>query len=148
MASFYSSEFKCTDCDYLETLRTSPKIIEPINDNLPRAEIEYRWCKNCMGIRSVFTARGYEYSATSIYNPDRETWMEDTNIKELTKEKETFQQRLEFLIEDRRNTKLNLIQKIFTKLYTDKFDSYIKATKCNITELEEKINKYNKSLKT
>ena len=148
MGGFYNSKFKCTNCNYLETLRTSPKIIEPINDNIPRAEIEYRWCNNCIGIRSVFTARGYEYSATSIYNTDREYWMGDTNVNELAKEKETFQQRLESLMEDRKNIKLNFVQKIFTNLYTKKIDSYIKATKCNIIETEEKIEKYKKSIET
>jgi|TARA_B110000908_G_C10155844_1_gene403605 hypothetical protein len=138
MGGFYNSEFKCTNCNYLETLRTSPKIIEPINDNIPRAEIEYRWCNNCIGIRSVFTARGYEY------NTDRD----DTNVNELAKEKETFQQRLEYLMEDRKNIKLNFVQKIFTNLYTAKIYSYIKATKCNIIETEEKIEKYKKSIET
>ena len=147
MGGFYSSEFKCTNCDYSEILRTAPRLIKPINNNL-EAVIMYRWCNNCIGIRSVFTGRGYEYSATSIYNTDREYWMDDTNVNELTKEKETFQQRLESLMEDRKNIKLNFVQKIFTNLYTKKIDSYIKATKCNIIEIEEKIEKYKKSIET
>lgn len=148
MGGFYNTEFKCTNCNYSETLRTAPKIIEPINDNTPRAEIEYRWCNNCIGIRSVFTANGYEYSATDIYNTDRESWMEDTSVNELAKEKQTFQHRLESLMENRKNIKLNFVQKIFKNLYTKKIDSYIKATNSNILEIEQKIEKYKKSIET
>lgn len=148
MGGFYNSEFKCTNCNYLETLRISPKIIEPINNNIPRAKIEYRWCNNCNGIRSVFTGNGYEYSASSIYNKDQESWMGYTSVNQLTIEKEKIQLRLDFLIEDKKNIKLNFFQNFFQNHFTKKIDTYINATKSNIVEINIKINKFKKSIET
>jgi len=147
MGGFYKSEFKCNNCNYSETLQTAPKTIKPINDNL-EAVIQYRWCNNCSGIRSVFTGIGLEYSVSSMDNPDRKSWMDDTDINKLTKQKETYKKRLEFLIEDKSQLKLNFVQNIFKNIYTKKFDAHIKATTNNIIKVDKKINKYKKSIET
>ena len=146
MGGFYKSEFKCNNCNYSETLQTAPKTIKPINDNL-ESVIQYRWCNNCSGIRSVFTGIGLEYSVSSMDNPDRKSWMDDTDINKLTKQKETYAMRLEFLIEDKKNIKLNFVQKFFGR-HIEKLNENIKATKFNISSVENKISKYKKAIET
>ena len=60
-------EWSCSNCDFSDsTLRDPFGAIDPNRHIDPKpgvikSQIEYRWCSDCVGIRTVFTAKGYIY---------------------------------------------------------------------------------------
>lgn len=60
MGAFYRKEWKCSKCDYSEIMIKTRRVIEP-QKGVYKAEIEYRWCNNCNGVRSIFTGKGGKY---------------------------------------------------------------------------------------
>ena len=95
MGGFYSSRFKCTKCDYSESIQTAPALIEPINNN-PEAELERSWCNNCKGVRTIFTGLGLKYTLSDLPydHPDYVYWSDDTSIDQLNKEKDDYKLKL------------------------------------------------------
>jgi hypothetical protein len=147
MGGFYSSQFKCTKCDYLEVIRNAPASLNPI-DNNPQAKLDTRWCHNCKGVRSIFTGLGYKYTPSSYDNPDKQYWMNsDSSIDQLNKEKDDHKSKLDSLIIEKKNIKLTIIQKIFGN-HIKKLNNKIEENKKNISSLNIKIEEYLKATKS
>jgi len=65
MPSKYYKDLSCTSCDYKERITTGPIRKQPI-EGVYKANIEFRWCHQCQGVRHVFTGTGGSYEPYEI----------------------------------------------------------------------------------